>query len=329
MKPRDACSRECLAILMVALLGGAVFSAKAGEVQATKNVTQPPTSIDEIVPPDTEPIVLGTGYGFCEGPAADAEGNVYFSDGRNDSIYVYRIDKGVELFTNESLDANGMMFNSKGELLVCEGAARRVVAFNIQSKEKRVLASAYQGTPFNEPNDLTVDKQDGFYFTDPNYHHRGQPSLMKEAVYYLSPKGDVTRVSEICIRPNGILLDPANRYLYLADNAGRVIYRYEVVGPGKLADERKWIDLGAHPDGLTMDEWGNLYVACGKAGIKVYNPEGKFLGTISVAYASNCVFGGRDFRTLFVTSADKFLAIPTRVRGVLPPVAKPGLRSER
>lgn len=312
-----------LAIFGVGLLGGAARYLKAGEHQGVHKLTQPPASVEDIVTPGSQPTVLGTGYGFCEGPAADAQGNVYFSDGRNDSIYVYWIDKGIELFTNKSLDANGMMFNSKGELLVCEGAARRVVAFSVESKEKRVLASEYQGTPFNEPNDLTVDKQDGFYFTDPNYHHRGQPSLMKEAVYYVSPSGEVTRVSEICTKPNGILLDPANRYLYLADNAGGVIYRYEVLGPGKLGQAQKWIDLGAHPDGLTMDEWGNLYVACGKAGIKVYNSEGKFLGTIVVPYASNCVFGGKDFRTLFVTSADKFLAVPTSVRGVLPLVVKP------
>ncbi|HOA52556.1 MAG TPA: SMP-30/gluconolactonase/LRE family protein [Thermogutta sp.] len=283
---------------------------------------EPPKSIEEIVAPGTEPQVIGSGYGFSEGPAADGEGNVYFSDGKNDSIYVYRVGQGVELFVNDSTDANGMMFNSKGELYVCEGAARRIVAFDVKTKKKRVLASEFQGTAFNEPNDLTIDQQDGFYFTDPNYRHRGQPSLMKEDVYYVRADGTVSRVSQVCIKPNGILLTPDNKVLYLADNAAGIIYRYDVVGPGQLAHETKWIELGAHPDGMTLDEFGNLYVACGRAGIKVYTKNGEYLGTISVPYASNCVFGGKDFRTLFVTSADKVYAIPTKVRGILPLVLR-------
>ncbi len=283
---------------------------------------EPPKSIEEIVAPGTEPQVIGSGYGFSEGPAADGEGNVYFSDGKNDSIYVDRLGQGVELFVNDSTDANGMMFNSKGELYVCEGAARRIVAFDIKTKQKRVLASQFEGTPFNEPNDLTIDGHDGFYFTDPNYRHRGQPSLMKEDVYYVRADGKVSRVSQVCVKPNGILLTPDDKVLYVADNAGGIIYRYDVVGPGQLTHETKWIELGAHPDGLTLDEFGNLYVACGRAGIKVYTKSGEYLGTISLPYASNCVFGGKDFRTLFVTSADKVYAIPTKVRGMLPLVLR-------
>jgi len=327
MKCRSAFAGWLSALSMITLVCGSAV-AYADENRANSEAGKMPQRVEDIVPPGTEPTVLGTGYGFCEGPAADADGNVYFSDGKNDSIYVYREGKGVELFVNDSTDANGMMFNSKGELLVCEGAARRVVAFDVTTRKKRIVASNYQGTPFNEPNDLTVDLQDGFYFTDPNYHHRGQPSLMKEAVYYVNPQGEVTRVSEVCVRPNGILLDPRNRYLYLADNAAGLIYRYPVVGPGKLGKVEKWIDLGAHPDGMTMDEWGNLYVACGKAGVKVYTENGQYLGTIVVPYASNCVFGGREFRTLFVTSADKFLAIPTQVRGAPPVVCRSHEKSQ-
>jgi len=281
---------------------------------------QTPKSIEDIIAPDTKPQIVGSGYGFCEGPAADADGNVYFSDGKNDSIYVYRVGQGVELFTSDSTDANGMMFNSKGELYVCEGAARRIVAIDVKTKKKRILADSFQGTAFNEPNDLTIDHNDGFYFTDPNYRHRGQPTLMKEDVYYVAADGTVSRVSQVCIKPNGILLTPDNKTLYLADNTAGLIYRYDVAGPGQLTQETKWIELGAHPDGLTLDEFGNLYVACGRSGVKVYAKNGDFLGTIELPYASNCVFGGKDFRTLFVTSADKFYSIETKVRGMLPPV---------
>jgi gluconolactonase len=69
---------------------------------------------------------------------------------------------------------------------------------------------------------------------------------------------------------------------------------------------------------MTLDEHGNLYIACGRAGVKVYSPQGKEIGVIAVGYASNCCFGGPDFRTLFITSGDKFLGIKTKVTGLKP-----------
>jgi len=276
-------------------------------------------SLDDIVAPGTEPKVLGDTYGFTEGPAADARGNVYFSDGQNNSIYLYEVGKGIRLFVGDSTDANGMMFNSKGELYVCEGAAYRIVAFDVATKKKRVLAREIDGRHFNEPNDLAIDQTGGFYFTDPCYSHRGQKPVMKEDVYYVSPEGRVTRVSTVCKKPNGILLSADFKTLYLADNGRGLIYKYDVKAPGVLANETRWIELGAGPDGMTLDEKGDLYVACGRAGIKVYSPKGEHIGTIKVPYASNCVFGGKDFRTLFVTSGRRFLAIKTKVRG-LPPL---------
>ena len=277
------------------------------------------TSLNQLVDPAAKPVVLGTGYGFCEGPAADAEGNVYFSDGKKDDIHLYEPGKGVRLFVGDALDANGMMFNADGELVVCEGAAYRVVAFNVKTKEFRVLVGDSKKRRFNEPNDLAVDRTGGFYFTDPNYRHRGQEQLKKQDVYYVSADGKVSTVSTVCEQPNGVLLSADGKTLYLADCRGKAIYRYEVTAPGKLSGETKWIpELGAHPDGMTADVHGNLYFACGGAGIKVYTPSGKFLGTLDVGYASNCCFGGPDFRKLYVTSKDRFLGLKMRVEGVRP-----------
>jgi len=279
-------------------------------------------TIDNIIDPAAEPEVLGTGYGFCEGPATDAKGNIYFSDGKNDSIHSYEPGKPVRLFVDDSTDANGMMFNSQGELCVCEGAAYRIVAFDVETKKKRTLVDRIDGVHFNEPNDLTIDAHDGFYFTDPNYRHRGQETVMKEDTYYCSANGKPTRVSTVCVKPNGILLTPDGKTLYLADNRGKLIYKYDVLGPGRLANETRWIDLGAGPDGMTLDEHGNLYVSCGRAGVKVYSAEGKPVGVIKVPYASNCVFGGKDFTTLYITSAKEVLGIKTKVQGIKPPCFK-------
>ena len=275
-------------------------------------------NLDDIISPGAEPEVLGDGYGFTEGPAADGQGNVYFSDGMHDSIYYWEAGKRPLRFVDQSTDAIGMMVNARGELYVCEGAAYRVVAFDVRTKTKRVLCSEIDGQHFNEPNDLAIDFHNGFYFSDPNYQHHGQPTVMKQDVYYCSAEGQVTRVSTIGYKPNGVLLSADDRTLYVADARGQRIYRYDVAGPGRLLKERLWIDkLGANPDGLTLDEHDNLYICCGKAGVKIYDRAGQPVGQLGV-HVANCCFGGRDFRTLCLASVDKFLGIRTKVVGLKP-----------
>ena len=281
--------------------------------------------LSDLVEPDAKAVVLGTGYGFNEGPAADAVGNIYFSDGTKNTIHFYAYGRPVEVFVNDSTDANGMMFNRKGNLVSVEGAAYRIVEFDMRTKEKRVLASEIDGMHFNEPNDLTIDFENGFYFTDPNYKHRGQETVMKEDVYYVSKDGKVSRVSTVCKKPNGILLTADCKTLYVGDNGSSNIYKYDVTGPGQLANESVFINDARGSDGMTLDARGNLYVACSGGGIRIYDKSGAFLGKIDadygIPYASNCVFGGPDFSILYVTSIDKFLGIPMKVQGQLPPCA--------
>jgi gluconolactonase len=282
-------------------------------------------SLNDIIDKDAQAVVLGDGYKFCEGPAADAVGNVYFSDGGNDTIHFYAYGQPVRVFAGNCTDANGMMFNHKGELISVEGGLRRIVAFDIRTKEKRVLADQIDGTKFNEPNDVTVDFEDGFYFTDPYYKHRNQGALMKEDVYYVSSTGNVTRVSTVCKRPNGILLTADCKTLYVADNGSSKIYRYDVAGPGKLENETVFITDAPGGDGMTLDAKDNLYISCGGNGILVYDKTGKRIGVIGkefgIPYASNCVFGGPGFSVLYVTSIGKFFGIPMKVKGQLSPCA--------
>jgi len=272
--------------------------------------------MDSIFSPDAKLEVLGDGFGFTEGPAADRHGNVYFSDGKNDSIYCWEIGKPVTIFVNDSTDANGMLFNAQGELYVCEGAAYRVVAFNVHTKVRRILCSKIDGCHFNEPNDLAIDFHNGFYFSDPNYQHRGQPTVMKQDVYYCAADGRVVRVSTICHKPNGVLLSADDKTLFIADARGQRIYRYDVLGPGQISNERLWIDtLEANPDGMTLDEHDNLYVCCGRNGLKIFDRNGEFVDHLGV-HAANCCFGGPDFRTLCIASGDKMLGIRTNVVGL-------------
>ena len=292
--------------------------------------------IGTLIAPDAEAFVLGTGYGFCEGPAADPVGNIYFSDGKKNAIHFYPYGREVQLFTDRTIDANGMMFGPLGEshvvhgpeLFVCEGAAYRVSAYDTRTGERRTIAEGIDGGRFNEPNDLAIDRFGGFYFTDPNYRHGGQETVRKEDTYYCSAEGVVSRVSPVCKKPNGVLLSPDGSRLYLADNGDSRIYVYDVAGPGKLENERSWAKTIGGPDGMTCDAQGNLYVCCGPKGVEIFasdDPSRRaMLGRDrGIGYASNCVFGGPDRKVLYITAADAFLGIQMNVAGMVPVCAVP------
>jgi gluconolactonase len=124
------------------------------------------------------------GFQFTEGPAADAEGNVYFTDVQRNRIH--RIDTQGQLstFLDGSQGCNGLMFDGRGRLIACQGGAGRIIAIDVSTKDITVVADQYQGRRFDRPNDLVIDQQGGVYFTDPVFG--GTPIQDKQGVYYVA-----------------------------------------------------------------------------------------------------------------------------------------------
>src|SRR5262249_25381412 len=148
---------------------------------------------------------------------------------------IHKVDpKGkLTLFRDKSNRANGTMFNGKGELVVCEMAGQ-VAAISADGKKRRVIADKYMGKRFNAPNDLVIDKEGGVYFTDP---HFGAPTPLpqgKTAVYYVSAKGVVTRLIDDLKAPNGVILSPDEKTLYVIPSLQKEMMSYAVESPGKI-----------------------------------------------------------------------------------------------
>ena len=232
-------------------------------------------------------VKLHTDFKFTEGPAPDRAGNVYFSDIPNERIH--KIDAGGKLsvFREKSNRANGLMVNAKGEIVACEMAGQ-VVALSADGKSRRVLADKYQGKRFNAPNDLVLDKHGGVYFTDPAF---GAPMPLpqeKTAVYYIASGGKVTRLIDNLPNPNGIILSPDEKTLYVIPSGQADMMAYPVEATGKIGKGRVCCTLKQRKeggksggDGLTIDVKGNLYITS-DLGLQVFNPEGKLLGTIEL-----------------------------------------------
>jgi len=304
--------RAWAAIGLVLLAGGASSSS---------------ADLAELVAPGTSAKKVAGGFQFVEGPAWSPKGFLLFSDIPASRI-VRLLDGGAtEDFLAPSGNANGLAFDAAGRVYACQGGARRVVRIE-PGADKTItpLADSFDGKKLNSPNDLALDAHGGVYFTDPRYgsgsESDGQPV---QGVYYVDAAGKVSRVIDDLQRPNGILVSPTGRHLYVANPDRRELWRYDVAGPGRLAGKKlvftgeAELD-GGGPDGMAHDARGNVYATY--KGIVVLDPEGSLIGRLEVPeHPSNCIFGGKDLTTLYVTARTSLYAIETRVAGAPLPTA--------
>ena len=277
---------------------------------------------------------------FTEGPAADAGGNVYFSEIRGNRILKYDPDGTWSEFRNPSRRANGLAFDAIGRLIACEGAdvggGRQVTRTDLATGKVEVLADRYEGKRLNSPNDLTVGRQGRIYFTDPRYGSQDARELETEDVYLIDTDGSLQRVATQpnITKPNGIGLSPDGKTLYVADTLpgpprhARVV-RFDVQENGTLtnAGEHYSFGEGRGIDGMAIDNEGNIYGAAGNnanppenhAGVYVISPAGMLLGRIPIPEdaVTNCTFGGNERRTLYVTAGKTLFQIRTRNPGSL------------
>jgi gluconolactonase len=289
---------------------------------------------------------------FTEGPAADADGSIYFSDIINNRIMKLSTDGKLSVFRTDSGRTNGNLFDQQGRLVSCEGAEmgpggrRRIVRTDMKTGEVAVLAERYDGKRYNSPNDLAIDSQGRIYFTDPRYGDRSDMEMEIEGVYRIDTNGSVTRVLEqpAIQRPNGIAVTPDDKRLYLIDSnpnpgGNRKIWAFDIQPDGKLTHQKVIYDFapGRGGDGMRLDVQGNLWVAAGISlmrregettdnppGIYVISPAGKLLGRIPVPedLITNLTFGGADKKILYITAGKSLYRINITVSGwsVYPPL---------
>jgi gluconolactonase len=293
-----------------------------------------------VVTEDGAKLLKASEAGGSEGPVWDGKDSLYFTGkGR-----IFRLDSTgkTHVFREASGGANGLYFDRERRLIACEAANRRVTRTEANGTIT-VMAATYEGKRFNSPNDLTSDSKGRIYFTDPRYGSRGDMETDVEGVYRIDAPGKVTRIlgREWVDRPNGVLVSPDDRYLYVADNnnnntgGARKLWRFNL-RPDGTADGKSrkliydWGD-GRGPDGLEMDSQGRLFVAGGlnktqpphetnkmKGGVYVLSPGGKLLEFIPVPLdeVTNVAFGGPDLRTLYVSAGGTIWTIRVKTAGL-------------
>ena len=276
-----------------------------------------PTEAPTVVAAGAQLHLVSNQFKFTEGPAADKDGNVFFTDQPNDKIWKYDIDGKLSLFMDKTGRANGMYFDKEGNLISCSDEKDEIWSIS-KNKKVTVLLKDFQGQRLNGPNDLWIDNKGGIYFTDPYYQRdywtRTKPDIDGEKVYYL-PKGkkEAFIVDSFLQKPNGIIGTPDGKYLYVADIAGDKTYRFEMNADGTLYNRKLFVAQGS--DGMTLDEEGNVYLS-GK-GVYIFNKNGEKIGYITVPakWVGNITFGGKDRKTLFITASEAAYTLEMKVKG--------------
>jgi gluconolactonase len=260
---------------------------------------------------------------FTEGPAWHPDGYLLFSDIPNNRIIRVNADGTHSDWTTASGGANGLMCDQAGNVYAAQGDLQRVARMRSgadgHGEVATVLAENFDGQPFNKPNDLAVDADGGLYFTDPNYRQQ-PPSQPVQGVYYVSAAGKVTRVVADLPRPNGILVSPDGKTLYVANIEQRKIMAYPIVAAGQLSEPKvlftgdESLD-GGGPDGMALDVHGNIYATY--KSVVVVSKEGGLIGRIAVPEKpANCAFGGADNKTLYITARTSLYQQPMKVAGM-------------
>lgn len=257
-------------------------------------------------------------FSFTEGPASDRSGNVYFTDQPNNRIWIYDTAGKLSIFMDPAGRANGMYFDQRGNLVACADEKNELWSISPDKKVK-VLLKDFNGILFNGPNDLWIDKKGDIYFTDPyyqrNYWTRKKPDLKGQYVYYL-PKGKKKPLiaDTTLVKPNGIVGDPVNKFLYVADIGDDKTYRYSINANGTLSNRILFAPMGS--DGLTIDDKGNIYLTGN--GVTIFDKDGNRLGNIPVPsrWVANVCFGGRHNDELFITATESVYVLKMQVHGL-------------
>lgn len=260
---------------------------------------------------------LAGDFKFTEGPTADKDGNVFFTDQPNNRIMKWSVDGKLSTFMQPAGRANGMFFDARGNLIACADEQTELWSITPDGKHT-VLAKEYEGKKLNAPNDVWVRADGSLFFTDPFYKREwwdyNEPPQGTQQVYFLSAdRKTLKRVTADLVQPNGIIGTPDGKTLFVADIKAGKTYAYDIQTDGSLANKRLHCELGS--DGMTLDTEGNLYLT--GRGVSVFDKTGAKIAQIDVPerWSANVSFGGKDHQTLFITASTSLYSIQMKFRG--------------
>lgn len=280
---------------------------------------------------DCTPQKFATGFqDFLEGPAFGRDGNLYLVGILNGNIW--RVTPGGQASIYVHLPPeiklpSGLRFAADGTLY---GVAMDGGLFSVDPQSKKITLVANSvttgGLPdgaFHGLDDLFIDHEGGIYLTD-----AAGSSVLNPIgqLFYRAPSGNIARLIGTGLAfPNGVVLSPDEKTLYIDEWASAEIIAVPVVSPGVINTGWSYVFArlnGGHgPDSMTADADGNIYAAhWGSGEITVFAPNGDYYGAIQLppgagSFTSNvAIHDGY----LYITEAQQGIVwrVKTKIPGI-------------
>lgn len=246
-------------------------------------------------------------HSFLEGPSFDRDGNLFVVDipyGR-----ILRVTPDAQWSVVAEYDGwpNGLKVHRDGRAFVADHR-RGILQLDLATGAVTPVLEGVRREGFKGTNDLVFASNGDLYFTD-----QGQTGLQDPSgrVYRLRADGHVDCLLDNVPSPNGIVLSPDERALFVAVTRANQVWRLPLHPDGTTSKVAAFITLSgglAGPDGLAMDEQGGLAVAhCGLGTVWLFDRLGEpryRIRSCEGISTTNLAFGGPGNRSLFITESD-------------------------
>ena len=256
--------------------------------------------------------LVSEGYRYTEGLAANARGEVFFTDTPAGKSYKIGVDGKASVFVDGPKRSSGQAFGPDGRLYAVLPGESKVVVHDAKGKAS-TIAEGFVG------NDIVVAHNGNIYVTNPPASVSNDPSK----VWLIKPTGEKRVVDTGLSYASGVTLSPDQSLLYVADYRSHWIFSYQIQADGTLQYKQRyyWLHESDAADsslaqGMRVDRDGRLYVAT-PLGIQVCDQAGRVNAIIPTpnGKVSNLAFGGENFDTLFATCVDKVYRRKLKVKG--------------
>lgn len=273
----------------------------------------------------------------------DATGTVYFVDINGKTIHAFVPATGAHnTITLDQAVATIVPTSRPGTILAA--LEREVVEVDVAAGTTgRVLATTPEahGVEGLRFNDGKVSPQGSLLV---GRMHTKWREGKRGRLYRLDPGssefGEVLSPEEVYL-PNGMAWDEAKGVVYFADSGTETVVEYQADAQGiprrgedgrllartvcRLPSEHKYV-----PDGLTIDNAGNLWIALGESStiVCIDSQRGKELQrvTLPVKRPTACTFGGEQLEHLYITTRVETGADASPNHGGLFKVTIPGVK---
>jgi len=261
--------------------------------------------------------VFASGLDHPECIAFDREGHLWAG---GEAGQIYRIDLSGKVHTLATLGGftGGIAFSPLDhQLYVCNPSLGMVKVG--PDGGHAVFAAEAAGHKLICPNYPAFDRRGRLYVSESGNWKKHNGLLLR-----FDPGGAGQVIGGPFGYANGLAISADERYLFMAESDTDCVFRFELNEDGQLGRREVYAEsVGRLPDGLTLDEAGNLYVAC-YASDEIWRISASREKTllawdhhaILLGRPTNLAWGGPERDVLYVANLGRYTVTRAHLHGV-------------